>query len=595
MEHPEGPKKKKRVLWVLIGVLAVLALLAAVYAYLAFMPTGYGSMQEGVGAANKRIDDKLAPQVKVTAPAGISTQPPVTYAISKDGKREIRQRMDFFDEFRSLDSYNAFWSAVMMVERRQIGSWDPTKPCFYIPPYPYQDGCNVIMVHQHIPMATRPRTGRPVWADLETSHTNVLLTRFEARFFSNTGTTGTTARQDRVFLQYLDRLEGFLLRDEWDIPASKMSLRRDEGGLVFDRLALLAIARASLKGDQACAMNLLDRYLEALRVLHLRHGDGDAAFRLDGAAHVFFGVAELPDFPAEGWLRARRILDSMRLSEAEMDGLRRVRCARYHDQLVEEASKINPVQNTWHFIFGGKLESFVNEAAMPIARKKAEQIALDVYRRDREALIADQTDWERIKGLMNAGKRNVFGESPTPFLSELGNIDHIDTLNGQVDRAVLWLEAARARHDRTTQAPVTVLGSQQMEVVTIPRFGCIQISGRRLDDPGQVARLKPLVDAVNRFSAQNWHREPTTQEEIESVLKSAGPGGWSAFVKWHEPVPALVVWNTRTVMRGNAWMNPSRNDRNKLHELIDVIELHAIAVNPPVIGEEMRRILRDER
>lgn len=594
MEHPEGPKKKKRVLWVLIGVLAVLALLAAVYAYLAFMPTGYGSMQEGVGAANKRIDDKLAPQVKVTAPAGISTQPPVTYAISKDGKREIRQRMDFFDEFRSLDSYNAFWSAVMMVERRQIGSWDPTKPCLYIPSYPYQDSCNVIMVHQHIPMATRPRTGRPVWADLETSHTNVLLTRFEARFFLNTGTTGTTARQDRVFLQYLDRLEGFLLRDEWDIPASKMSLRRDEGGLVFDRLALLAIARASLKGDQARAMNLLDRYLEALRVLHLRHEDGDMALRLDGATHVFFGVAELPDFPAEGWQRARRILDSMRLSEAEMDGLRRVRCAWYHDRLVEDASKIEPVGNTWHFIFDGKLEKRVNETLMPIARRKAEQIALSVYKRDRNALIEAWEEWARIHQMMNS--RDSFSPYQNGFLSMLENVNQVDILNGQIDRAVLWLEAARTRHDRTAQAPLTVLGAQQMEAVTIPRFGCIQISGRRLDDPGQVARLKPLLDAVNRFRTQTRPRIfPTTQEEIESVLKAAGPGDWSEFVKWHEPVPVLVVWNTRTVMRGNAWMAVSRNDRNKLHELIDVIELHAIAVNPPVIGEEMRRILRDER
>lgn len=592
-----GTKKKKRVLWVLGGVLVVVALLAAGYAYLAFMPTGFGSMRGDIAAANKRIDEKLAPQVKTTPPAGIGIEAPKTVIFLPNGKPGPGHRMNFYEEVASFDQYWSLWSAVM-IDNRGFSMSDFSKAGVYIPPYSRYSKV-IVTPPGYIHFVKRPQMGQALWANLDAPDSKEhLMCGLRLGFSHGEVTTSTTEQQNQLFNGHLDRLEGFLLRPKWDIPATSSPLNRYAVNLVFDRLTMLAIARASLRGDQARAMNLLDRYLDALRVLHMKSEDGDPAFKADGAAQVFFALAELLDFPAEGWRRARRILESMRLSQAELDDLRRIRVNAYHDRLLQELNNTGSAQNTWHFIFGGKLETVANRAMLPIAHRKAEQIALSVYKRDREALLAEQGEWQNIKRMMNVGPRHGFREEINPFLQELNAINNIDDLNGQIGRAILWLEAARARHDRAALPAVTVLGSQQLEPFTMPRFGRILIENRHLrgDFP---AKLKPLVVAFNDFQVKHFVDHyaplPTTPEEIETVLKAAGPGDWSEFVKWHDPVQVNLVWGTRSVMVGNAWFADAMKDKKRPDETIDLLELHAITIDEPILSEKIRAVLTNAK
>ncbi|MCE5228813.1 hypothetical protein LLG95_04355 [bacterium] len=556
-------------------IIAVMLVLAMGYAWLAHAPTGYAGFEKGAAEAQKRVSEKVKPAPRPADVRARVSEAPMRYAILPNGRPGPAHRANFFEEIESYNSYEeqANITYMLTADNKPISQamklgWSGIVYCPFF-----------------LPEKMRPADGKQFWDGLDAASQvkGEMLRYFQSSFRERNEPTAATDAQKMMFYVYLDNLEGFLLRPRWDIPETSSTLHT--GGRSFHRLAMLAIARASLKGDQKLATDLLGRYLDAVRVLHVH--DEQGAFTMDNVRQVFFGMAELPDLPDEAWEQARRALESMRLSDAEKMDLLRVRAARFHKMIEQQLEHIDGVPNTWHYVFGGTVESGANRLLKPIVLREAEKMALDISRGDVAEAARHQLKWAGMTMWLNSTEGRDVGKYG------IMQISLIENLNAEVDRALLYLQIARARRAKKEMPAVTTQGAEHLEMFKMDRFGVFTISS--YGGPGNPGydQKKPLMDAIRKFQATG--KVATRPEDIEAVIKAAGPGDWAKYVVWVEPKTVYLIWGMRRMQSSDIWYFASLRDWKASVEWVNAVEVYAVVIDGPILSEWMKGVLKETR
>lgn len=564
---------KKRIIFLIFAAGLALALaLGILYSWMAFMPTGYEEFHKTAEAARERIKRKAAPGVDAATSATID-QAPVGYTVGHNGKLGPPHKLDFFEELATFDSYKTMLSGD--INRNEVGGGyvAPSEPMYFMARRRWQVAGATLYIDEKSVM------GKPLWAGLEQERRDSILSRVRLGFRRVTLTTPTT-EQARLFNRYLDKFERFLLRPHWYVSADGTY----HGGLLVERLALFAIARASMSGDQERAMAILDGYLKAQGVLLARASAGPSVTEL------FFGLAELPDFPAEGWLRARRALDAMRLAESDIADMRRVCTEDFFNGISAELTRgdFQKMGNMWHFLYGGKIESIANTALLPVALRKAEQMALSISRADTAACEREQSELRGIMRLMNSRDSRI-----DQYYEMRSKIVSISETNDRIDGALLILDAACAMRDGKPLPALSRRGRQQIEQVTMPRFGTFELGQSWMGPPP--AELASIISALNQYAALHPNSiHPATPEEIKAFIKENGGGGWEKYVDWHDARPVCLVWGPSCVSAYllNRYSEKQYPDPD---QFVERTQLKAFALDPPIISDEMKRILTKKK
>ncbi|MEN6624968.1 MAG: hypothetical protein ABFD69_01935 [Candidatus Sumerlaeia bacterium] len=559
---------KKRIIFLIFAAGLALALaLGILYSWMAFMPTGYEEFHKTAEAARERIKRKTALGADAATSATID-QAPVGYTVGHNGKSGPPHKLDFFEELATFDSYKHLISGD--INRNYVGGGfaTPSEPIYFMAPRRRQLVGTTVFIDKKSVM------GKSLWAGLEQERRDSVM-RMRSGFRRVTLTTPTT-EQVRFFNQYLDKFERFLLRPRWNVPAEGIY----PGNFLIERLALFAIARASMSGDQGRAMAILDGYLKAQGVLLARASAGPSVTEL------FFGLAELPDFPAEGWLRARRALDAMRLAESDIADMRRVCAEDFFNGISAELTRgdFQKMGNMWHFLYGGKIESIANTALLPVALRKAEQMALSISRADTAACEREQSELRAIMGLMNSRDSRI-----DQYYEMRSKIVSISETNDRIDGALLILDAACAMRDGKPLPALSRRGRQQLEQITMPRFGTFELGQSWMGPPP--AELASIISALNQYAALHPNSiHPATPEEIKAFIKENGGGGWEKYVDWHDARPVCLVWGPSCVSAYllNRYSEKQYPDPD---QFVERTQLKAFALDPPIISGAMKKLL----
>lgn len=552
-------KKRKAVLWVVAGVIAAVAVLGAIYSYLAFMPTGYENFRPQGDAARERLARLARPRVDFREGVTTATR-------SQTEARDATPPATPPPEVDFLKAVTDFNSAEALRQDHPLLALVPVYP------HPLVFGTNWLKPNA-------PEPGRPIWPGLEPEHRDYMLRYIPASLHPVEWPVATVGQIER-FLGRLDEVENFLLRRQWTISRQGAFYRHEEHE-IFARLALYAIARVSLHRDQERAMRLLERFLEAERLIRLFDHDGDDGWESsDDVAVVLFGLADLPDFPEQGWERARAELERMRLSEAELADLRRARASLYHDLMVERlrGQNLGHMENFWHFFYKGKVEAAANRMIEPIALRRLEALSLAMGGDDDAKYNGMRANFYGTLSYMNVGGL-VREDSP-----EFYRVEH--QFNDKVDRALLLLEATRARRDGKPLAAPIAIGTParlHLETITVPRSGIF-----RLDSDMSPAEIQRFNNAVAQYEIAHPGRGVVWADDVEAVLKALGPRDWGKYVQWQEVHPTYALWSL-----GHTWnRNIYEQDRaTPPYRQAPAIKLQTVAIRLPLLGDEMKRIL----
>lgn len=555
-------KKRKIAFGVAIGVGGIVMLLAMVYSYLAFMPTGYGKFESAAGTAQERVTRMAQPRVDFHESMATSTQS----RIETRGAAPVATPLSEVDFIKAVADFNSV---------EALRQDDSVRVLLHVNQQPVAFGVNWLKPNE-------PEPGRPIWSSLEPDHCAYMI-RYIPSIFHEGEKTAATAGQIKKFLGRLDEVEDFLLRRKWTI-SPQSEFYQHEYHELFSRLALYAIARASLNHDQDRAMKILARFLEAERIVRVHdHDRGDGWNDSDDIAVVLFGLAELPDFPAQGWDRARAELERMRMSEAELADLRRARASLYHNIMVERIKRqsLGHMENFWHFFYDGKVESAANKAIEPIMLRRLEGLSMAMGG-------DDYVEFDRMREQFHATMKYInVGGLNREDAPEFYRVEH--QFNDKVDRSLLLLEAARARRDgKTIEAPIAIgtPARLHMETITVPRSGIFTL-GPDLS-PAQLSRF---YSTIRQFEIAHPGRGVVWAEDVEAVLKSLGPGEWGKYVRWQDPRPAYVIWSVGHYENQYIYR---RDPAIPLHRQTMAIKLQVVAVDFPLISEEMKKVLSNE-
>jgi hypothetical protein len=219
-----------------------------------------------------------------------------------------------------------------------------------------------------------------------------------------------------------------------------------------------------------------------------------------------------------------------------------------------------------------------------VALREARKMSMAIAMGDANAIRAERAGWESVMAMMNSRQADIYNFS-------LIQLNRFENLNAQVDRALLYLRIARAWRDGKEPAPVVAQGSQQLERVDLERFGVFTEHDYEENGAPRQGELRPLLDAIGKF--QSHGEVPTTPGEIEAVIKAAGPGDWEKYVVRVSARPVYFIWAPRRVMARE--FNWRLGGREITDETADVLEIFAVANNGPIVGEWMRKILKEKR
>lgn len=559
--------KKKTTFWVLVGVMAVIAVLGAGYSYLAFMPTGHGEFQPAAVAAQELVLKMAQPRSEKPEIIDTRIKPTTQTLVAKPVAAWVATHSPEVDFFAAVTDFND-----VELFRQKLGIAAYHHVLFPILPHPVVITTNWIKPNE-------PQPGQPIWPTIEPDYRDHVI-RYVPFVFNKRAMDAAEPEQISKFRARIDDIENFLTGAKWDVSQPKKFFAPDHYE-VFARLALFAIARASLNHDQDRAAKLLVRFLEAERII--RMFDHDRADNDDDEiAVVLFGLAELPDFPASGWDRARAELERMRLSENELANLRSARAAEYHATMVGVLKKrgLGKRANTWHYFGGGRLESATDNVIEPIALRRLERLTM--------AMAADDyAEFERALGKFNSTLKymNVSGfsreQAPEFYWAER-------RFNDKVDRALLLFEAARARREgKSIDTPIAI-GSpprQHLESIMLPRAGIF------LQDQMKPEEQTRVASATLQFEMTHPGRGLVWEEDVKTVLKALGPGDWDKYVKWRDPHPAYVLWSlghmeNRFIYKHDPKIDPYRQTK--------AIKLQTLAIDSPLISDEVKKLLSPE-
>ncbi|HUT24337.1 MAG TPA: hypothetical protein VM492_08355 [Sumerlaeia bacterium] len=145
----------------------------------------------------------------------------------------------------------------------------------------------------------------------------------------------------KEFHSLLDRVDRFLLEGQWETPPFTDAFWMDlSTPHVFDRLALLAVVRASLAGDEEKGVALLEGFVEALRIMHFaQHFHWESAQWQRSLQHgqsALFTLGQIEAFPDRGLEIAREALAGIRLSKEQIADLRHAQVYRWREVAMAE-------------------------------------------------------------------------------------------------------------------------------------------------------------------------------------------------------------------------------------------------------------------
>jgi len=295
-------KKTRKILrFAVIGCLLSFVVLGIIYSYLAFMPTGNPKLEKERAEAVKRMDS--------LAQSSIPLLPAVVKPPDDEKPLDIRTKEKTF--LKTIDDFENISNAMMM-------ELD-------------QSGCDAGWLYFSI--------GQHMTSSFTLFHTGVkqnksALSKLDAQNREKIHAEATLYmvsrkyREKRLNLQpcptfpreklhdTLDKIETYLLTSSWSVESSEMvSFSSFRDGFFY--LSILAIARASLCGEEEKSASLLEAYLKAYRILVLLRDD-EVIFRSRAPVALLLPT-ELKAFSGPGLARSQSILDSTFLSPEQSE------------------------------------------------------------------------------------------------------------------------------------------------------------------------------------------------------------------------------------------------------------------------------------
>lgn len=518
-------KKRKFLFWVLIAGLCCVAVLVILYACLAFIPTGYEEVAQSIEPAKQNVSRLMAPRI---TPGADSKQPQ-----APEGRASIPNappseslgpvhKLTFYEE---LLSYEGSWLVTnpriekyLNIDSVQELAYSNGMPVFmttFLVDDPLSASLSALGAKQREELIH----GAKLWISRRWGQMEFGPDGYEFR-------PKRTGREQRMN-PYLDQLEEFLLRPRWDLSAPTVPVRWTDIRN-FHYKAMVAIMRASLRGDQERAVLLLDRYFEAIRLMQLFYLQNPEVTR--ETVQIDLGVfwlnlASLSDFPAEGWEHAAKGVEALHFSKEEVADLRHVRAIARRNSLVRklDPSRAKTKQNTWHYFGGGAPESVVGKALYPLAVRRIDRMARCEYDGDLKGYTLNCAGLASLLSMMNnAGTWNLNNIWPEKLIGY---------------EAVTYAQA----RPRDCRAPESLAIERFPKFVFEPRPPV----GGMLDPDEEWARLHGYRkdSPLGRFYAKYQH-EPDTPEEVQAILRETGnDAALSAAVKWFSAQKYIVCWN----------------------------------------------------
>ena len=202
----------------------------------------------------------------------------------------------------------------------------------------------------------------------------------------------------------------------------------------------LLIAQALFKDDQEKASVLLERYLRAVRAIHMDQFPDRTAPNCLSALSVLFTLALTKEFPASELERAAAILNESRLSAEEKKKFVIADVARKKDTFMrcvatQEYAEDTVKQNVYHYFLNGSVERFVWRGMRPVVASQAEAFLSAWAKGDNAAIRKAEKELHDSHMLMNLrgteierGKTCFSGERPRALRGEFApwGVDYYD-------------------------------------------------------------------------------------------------------------------------------------------------------------------------
>lgn len=442
--------------WIKLG-LAVLILIAALfYGWLAFAPTGYRQFKARHAEAINEADAflRVRPQASDGEPAkpatGLpqATPPPAARPDAVEVPSSPLPPADFLACLAALSPYCR--NSINDEFYYRTGGMVWTE-CI-LPDALFKDKIHLVVGDASSPEVRKrdessPEVRRLVLQALRTGKTDPLS------YASNSShKLADNQRKERWESQYplheaLDKLETLLLEREWRFPAFRDFPYSviDRGTEEFCQLSALAILRADLRGDGEKAARLLERHLEAMRILRLGTFPYTGAqsslsmFYVHGTNYFLaasLALAAAPAIPRERLGQAGAILDRSLLSYETLTKLLRAFAIRSQDDL--QAGRVQPKPGFFNRFSYALLKPVAARAAQNVTMWWAEQwTKSDLDRVSRSSYQRGVDCLSLMKSLMPPLEGSNFLSNSDSFFS-LSSINEDVHLTQLVQATMLW-------------------------------------------------------------------------------------------------------------------------------------------------------------
>ena len=298
------------------------------------------------------------------------------------------------------------------------------------------------------------------------------------------------------------------------------------------------ILQAVATGDGARACDLLEAYLDLVRIAHFRGFPEESGSLFAGAEQIFILLSQMEAFPEEGFRRARDVLESAYLDSDARRAFYAASVMESRDLLVQllEKDEIRRNDNTWRHFFDGKPEAAVHQALKPAMKQRIDLLAIALVEGDRNAVLRAYERMILVGRMLNLEeRRRLYSRSgyqpaqggPAPLICEEPTAEHIgwwkgEGFNDEVDFARLILAACHYRRlegdfpERVEDlipdylAPSFLPSAETTwSIRRLERFRYPAVYGR--DHPE--SRTDPFSQAVARYRSEKG-RPPQSPEDL---------------------------------------------------------------------------------
>lgn len=522
--------RKKRILsWIVGCSLFLFAALCMTYFYLAFLPTGFERMSRSAGDARKHVAELMRPRFVAATTHTLETAPPDGHKNPENARVEVDPAgvLNFYVEVLSFET--------AAIRNERIAKSAPAVDA--LAQIVFDAGSGGYWECKRADAPPRTAAILPLLTDAERED---LLHRTKQQIADRSKPVvvkvSVSPDERELLHDYLDELEEFLLRENWDLsppPAGSVEWR---GLQSYHIKVMMAVARECLRGRQSRAMQLIDRYFETIRlmnVFYLQNPEISSEYVLPPTWMIALNMRELPEFPETGWEHIRAGLERLALTRSDMDDLRRMRALAWHELFARRVAErqYEASSDGWHRFGGGIFESAVNAAVEPIAMRQIERMAV----RQMESIDRDLQKPKMLSAVLKMMNMSEVGKMNLDKRS-LKHIHGRFTSSGfHYPSALARLEEYRFRN-RSDAMMI-----ERFPVAYVRKWSKEWIDGEKRT----IGRSDyPTTSPVARFEREH-RRLPDTAEEINHLQQQ--PGGediWN-HVTWFDSRRMLITWSVR--------------------------------------------------